>query len=487
MRLNEYVWSRNPRGMHNKAATTRLNTGKMIDMKMGWAKLVTLSADYLDVVEQLLTNNITPIIRIFRPRMGAIPPLEMMGTWRRYYEVGVRWFEFYNEPNLENEWPQGFQPDYQDTAGTIAPLMQNWLAWAEAMIAMGAYPAFPALAETAETRIGTAQWINAMLNYLAENYYDRFRAVASNGLWCATHPYTYNHFYQENPGSSSPRSPESENANEGGWRFDYPYDSVSQADKPGITAVSGPPEYPLGDIVGLTAVGTAFMTRFAELFGGGAIPVVGTEGGIYPVPNSPADFQQIDARYPGVTWTSHGEATLAMFNWLASADSPPWMFGVTLWKEDNYLETFQGDSPATRRMIETPTRFKEVLPVEPLDGPGPRALAAMKGPGPIHGAPDYHFLIITPGFNLDWFFSHGQAYWERYRPAILTSINFIANMNYKKSLGVTVLASSDSADYIMQQIRERWPNVWVDMLKIDSADELARVLNERVTNGRRFG
>ena len=40
-------------------------------------------------------------------------------------------------------------PDYNNLIGTIAPLVQNWLDWAEKIIELGGYPAFPALSDTA--------------------------------------------------------------------------------------------------------------------------------------------------------------------------------------------------------------------------------------------------------------------------------------------------------------------------------------------------
>jgi hypothetical protein len=130
MRLNEYEWSRNPRGMHNASAAARMDIYKLKAMQMGWAKLVTLSADYLDVVEGLLQANITPIIRVFKDRFGAAPPSgELINIWRTYRSLGVRWFEFYNEPNLGDEWAFGFRQSYRDRQNVIAPLMDNWLTF----------------------------------------------------------------------------------------------------------------------------------------------------------------------------------------------------------------------------------------------------------------------------------------------------------------------------------------------------------------------
>lgn len=485
MRLNEYVWSRNPRGMHNKNAPIKMNLDNLRATRMGWAKYAALDFEYVPDIQQLLASNITPIVRIWRPRFGAgIPDGKMNEAYSAYIREGAKWLEFYNEPNLENEWPYEQFPDYRNIAGSIAPLMENWLNWSEWVINQGAYPAFPALSEAVGESYDVLGWLNAMLTFLADRHYDRFRTIAQNGLWVATHPYIYNHFYQEGSGPLNPRSHLDYRADQGGWRFEYPYDPISQSDKPGLTTISGPGGSP-GDPIGLIGMGDAFMRKFQELFGGGAIPVVGTEGGVFPVPTL-SEFYQLDSRYPGYDGGSHAEATVAMFNWIVQ-QAPPWMFGVALWKENDYWETASGEVPAVQKMMQMGQPLKDVPPLEPLDGPGPRFLADWRGPGPIHGSPDYHFVVVAPGFNADWLFERGSAYFERFKPQLLPSIDYIGYLNYKRSLGVTVLATPNLAQYMRDEISGRWPAVWVDMLAVESAEALAKALDERVQTGRRFG
>ncbi len=486
MRLDEYQWSHNPRGMHNNRAAHHFNVSWLVQMRMGWGKIVAVDREFMNVIPQMMGSNITPIVRLWRPNFGAgVYTPDMMAAWKEYMAAGVRWFEFYNEPNLGNEWPENTPPDYMNIPGIIAPLMQNWLSWAETIIGMGGYPAFPALAEAVGGPSDVTSWMIAMLTYLADNCYDRFRTVANSGMWCATHPYIYNHFYQEGTGPLDARPPGAERADEGRWHFEYPYDPITQAHNPGLTAVSGGPDYPQGDPVGLTGMGHAFIQRFQDLFGGGAVPVVGTEGGITPVPG-PSSLQQIDQRFPPFDWSSHAEATLAAFNWIAQ-EGPPWMFGLTLWKENDYFEGQSGPVPATKRLMATAPAFKMVPPVEALGGPGPRALKVPVGPGPIHGSPDFHFLILAPGFNTAWFFQHARDYWDRFRPILVTATDTIAYLPYSKSLGVTVLATPDVAGAMAEQVRDRWPTVWFDLIVASQPEDVAAVLQTRAANGRRFG
>src|SRR5438067_4205580 len=135
MRLDEYQWSHNPRGMHNNRAAFAFDVSRLAKMRMGWAKIVAVDREFLNVIPQMLANNITPIVRLWRPRFGANAyTSDMVAAWQAYIAAGVRWFEFYNEPNLDAEWPEGTFPDYNNVPGIIAPLVQNWLSFAEKII-----------------------------------------------------------------------------------------------------------------------------------------------------------------------------------------------------------------------------------------------------------------------------------------------------------------------------------------------------------------
>jgi hypothetical protein len=485
MRLNEYVWSHNPRGLHN-TSPGGADVNRFTRLRCGWAKLVSIDREHVPAIPVLLANNITPIIRVFKPRFGAGSPTpEMVKAWQEYYRAGVRWFEFYNEPNFTIEWPEGVNFSYADIAGTIAPLMNNWLTWAENIIEMGGYPAFPALGEQTGTVSDVTSWLHNMMQYLADNHYERFRNIANNGMWCATHPYWYNHFYQEGPNVITPRPPEQQSADQGGWHFEYPFDPLTQANSPGLTTVSGPPDFPRGDPISVIGMGHAFMVKFNEMFGGGAVPVIGTEGGMTPPPE-PMGVSALDARYPGFTWTSHAEATLAAFNWIAQ-QGPPWMFGIALWIEHEIFSGPHGELALVPRLERTAPIYKTVPPIEALDGPGPGFYKALKGPGPIHGTPDYHFVVIAPGFNTNWFFAEARDYWQMFRPTIVTNTGYIAHIPPEKSLACTVIATPELVDYMTRQIKDRWPNVYFDLVTAPDAATIADVLRQRTSSGRRFG
>jgi hypothetical protein len=511
MNLQDYKWFRNPRGMHNKGVISGGNAERWIRPQMGWAKLVAGGNEYVrETAVRLLEHNCMPIVRIYRPAHGAQPPEPVFfDSYREYIEVGALWFELYNEPNLEGEWPQkpggwgsAVYLDWANREEVIVPMMDNWLDWAERLIDMGGYPAFPALADSADHRHASVYWIDAFLSYLKETYESRFRDVIGNGLWCATHPYLYNHFYQEVPGGPAwqARPPQDERANEGGWHFEYPYDPLQQRRDPGRTVFGGTPLAPMGDTNALLGGAWAFTALLKKYFDAGPVPVVGTEGGIWRIPDPSDSPHVIDDRYPGYTWESHAEATMALWRWICEK-APPWFWGVTVWQEDDYYDLHGGPVLAIQRMEAEAPILKDVPSIETDSGdvevPGvtseveeeeeERPVEVARGPGPVHGQPDFHWLILAPGLQAEWFFQAARRYWQSFRPTLMTDWDMIGYLPRKKSLAVTVLARPDTIDYLDANIRDEWPNVFYDPIVADDLAAMQAELDRRADAQRRFG
>jgi hypothetical protein len=486
MLLSDYIWSRNPRGMHVKRALiTPLEHSRWARMQAGWVKLVAAEHEYVDDAMTFLSNDVTPVVRLYVARFGASPmTVQMRELTLAYVRAGVRWFEFYNEPNQPIEWPEGTNVDWRNYDGIIRPMMDNWLVWAEYIASLGCYPGFITLAESDFLPQAAVRWMDAMINDLAHRYYDRFRNLLAGGMYVATHPYILNHYYQEIPGGgqASARPPEAQNAAEPGWHFEYPYDPICQRSDPGRTIYGGTALTPNGDPVGLTAMGRMFNERTAALFGSQAVPVLGTEGGIWPFTNAPS-YQQ-DTRYPHYTRESQGEGTLAMFEWIARL-GPPWFFGVCLWKEDEYFEA--GDVRATSRMEQTAPMYKTVPAVSVMaDGSGPIPLGA-EGPGPVHGDPTHHMIVLAPGTDPSWFFDTAQAYWNTFRPIVTTLPDFIGFVPYSQSVAATVIAPPDQMEAMTSVIQDRYPNVLIDLIVVEDVNVVRDLFNSRVYANQRFG
>lgn len=469
MRLDEYQWSHNPRGLHNEGAYKALNFDRYRRLQLGWMKLVCGGDEFVKDIPTLLSLNITPVIRIYRTVPGAEPIDEgVRRYWEAYRRAGALWFEFYNEPNFPDpEWPVEMRPNvhFTNIEQVIRPLCDNWIIFAEYILSIGGYPGFPALGESSDV----VQFMDAMLTFLRDNRHERFINIMRSGGYAAVHPYTLNHYYQEMPGQPLvARPPEQQNALEGGWHFEYPYDPISQSISPGITA--------FGDPNSLIGMGTVFNQRLKEWFDLDPVPAVGTEGGIYPLPTH-GETKQPDNRFPPYTPQSHGEATAALFNWMAT-QGPDWLLGLALWKEDDYYNYSLPAVSALERIPQIGWRGE----------PMPHAPYVQRGPGPIHGEPDFHALVLAPGLEPSWFFDTAQAYWQQFRPIVTTAWNFVDFIPNDKSLGVTVITPPDMVDSMRQAIAQQYPNVLLDVIVAEGDfTSVTEVLNQRVQSNRRFG
>ena len=493
MLLSDFEWSRNPRGLHVRGVyVTPMQYERWTEAGFGWVKLVAAELEYLDDAVDFMRMGVTPVVRMYRPRWGARP----LDTRQRAenladQDVGGEWLGDYKETQQPIDCAPGGEINWRNM-DLIAPLMDNWLNWAEFIVSQGGYPGFIPLAESDADDAAAVRWMDAFLNYLAARHYDRFRYVLANGCYCATHPYILNHFYQQRPGGGplSAREPHEQNADEGGWHFEYPYDPICQATDPGRTVYGGTALTPNGDPVGLTAMGRMFNERCAAMFGSQAVPVLGTEGGIWPFlthdPNQ--QYFQQDDRYPPYNLDSQAEGTAAMFDWIAQV-SQPWFFGVCLWKEDEYYD--RGTAPAIVRLRGRPPILREVPPIPVMASgiAGPEAAPPLApGPGPIHGSADFHILILAPGLDPDWFFDTAQAYWERFRPIVTTYIDLIDFITNQQSLAVTVIATPDVVEAMQARINEtQYPYVWYDMIVAQSKEDIAARLQIRVERDQRFG
>jgi len=583
MNFRDYQWFKNPRGLRNNGPYLAIKPERYTRPRMGWARLVAGGTEHLDTVKSLVAQNCMPIISIYRERMGAAPaPNAWYDLYLQYIDAGALWFEFYEEPNSPQFWPlsadgrPAITPDW-NSQECIQPLMDNWLVWAEHIIKLGGYPAFPALAETTEPALATVKWLEICLLYLKEVAAERFIKLLDGGLWLAAHPFVMNHYYQEPPGGpvNAQRPHYQQSAAEEGWHFEYPYDPVQQHADPGRSPFGGTAQSPFGDPNGLVAAGEAFQELLRNMFNAGPIPVIGTAGGIHPIPAPNADPVQQDARYLSYDRDSHGEATLAMFQWIAR-HGPPWFFGVALSTEADY---YSGPSlaPAIELLLNRPPVLKEIpdldtthgiamsaappapepaassSPVSPETPPAPQPvmnnpeppspisaptpmLPAMPlpqllqeppppppsepialpsvmppaapspnlqpipmppsspsmeargaGPGPVSGAPDYHWLLLAPDLPEDWFWDVAWRYWDAFRPTLIPSTNLIGGVPPENSLAVTVIAPTSALDALKQSIHKDYPNVKIDAIAADDQDALQTELERRAQIDQEYG
>lgn len=307
MELSEYERPPSLRGIHGSPGT-HANfdhdhwIAQVQEMGMGLYKLMDDgSGSVLEFARKLRAKNIMPIVRMWgdRPNPGTLSA-KALSNLKRYVDEGItRWFEVNNEPNLPYEWKYG---EWR-TGGRPELVAQNWLKDAEAVIERGGYPAFPALAQCSHNEDSSSiLWYLNAFEWMSRNAANTARDVFSGGAWIASHDAVLNHCYREANGT---------------WHFEYPYDPICQADKPGRTIMDDD-----NSLIG-HRVPVQLLRDHFDL----EVPVMSTEGGVF-VPHQ--GVAQWDPRYPGYDVNGHAERTVAMYRWLES-NAPDYYFGMCPW------------------------------------------------------------------------------------------------------------------------------------------------------------
>lgn len=146
----------NGRGLHGSPAnqplsqaTTDYFVAELQAMNIKWFKILQDDLPYVSdsyLVEQLVANDIEPIMRIYKPFNERYEHLtDLMAE---AVPLGVHYFELYNEPNVA-DLAGGWQAGERVSVGRMADL---WILAAREVHAAGAYPSLPPLA-------GGAAWM----------------------------------------------------------------------------------------------------------------------------------------------------------------------------------------------------------------------------------------------------------------------------------------------------------------------------------------
>jgi hypothetical protein len=307
VQLSDYERPASLRGIHGSPGT-HANfdhdhwIGQLREMGISLYKVMDDgSGSVLEFARKLRANNIMPIVRMWADSPNPTTlSAKALATVKRYIQEGItRWIEVNNEPNLPHEW----RPGQWRAGGRPELVCQNWLRDAHSVIEMGGYPALPALAQCSmDADCSSIRWYVSAFEWMARDAANSARDVFSNGAWIASHDATLNHCYRDDTGQ---------------WHFDYPYDPICQADKPGRSIMDDDN----------SLIGHRVPVQLLKEHLGLIVPVISTEGGVF-VPHD--GVVQWDNRYPGYDANGHAERTVAMYRWLES-NTPDYYFGMCSW------------------------------------------------------------------------------------------------------------------------------------------------------------
>lgn len=289
-------------------------------MGVKWVKIANHDGG-LELAELLLANDIMPIVRIYRaePNPGTLGERELQAV-RDYVSIGVRYFEFNNEPELGVEWVGGVVPP-----NALDIVAQNAIIDMERILERGGYPAIPALATG-------SRW-DIVGKIVELGRIDLFQGP----VWQAVHNYSVNHpiDYPDDDGNQrgAPYTPEfferirSERWGRDAWNG-RSLDEVNRLRRERANP-------------GHTIMDDASCWRSYEFFDalvrkhiGRSIPVLSTENGWLV-------GEDADPRYPATTPNLHMAQTLEACRIMMGTSeryppAPDYYFCTAFWLLGNY-------------------------------------------------------------------------------------------------------------------------------------------------------
>lgn len=178
----------NGRGMHwiPTVAQSRSVVDRFVrelqEMKIKWAVILNGGTDagrndYL--VKRLTQAGIMPVMRIYTPGLQPIPTEELEALVRHYRDMGVYYYQIYNEPNLRFE-NNGRDPD-------VSRYLDLWVPAARAVVRAGGLPGFGALSPGGD--MDDLEFLRAALRELKR----RGQVDVLDRAWLSVHNYAGHH------------------------------------------------------------------------------------------------------------------------------------------------------------------------------------------------------------------------------------------------------------------------------------------------------
>jgi hypothetical protein len=151
------------------------------EMKIKWMVILNDDTkiganDYL--VKQLVANGIMPIMRIYTPSGRPIEG-DIGALVQHYRQLGVHYYQLYNEPNLNDENPDGIP--------NVDRYLDRWLPGAKAVVAAGGLPGLGALSPGGN--YDDMEFIKALFDRIKQ----RGEVNTLDKAWLSMHNYTLNH------------------------------------------------------------------------------------------------------------------------------------------------------------------------------------------------------------------------------------------------------------------------------------------------------
>ena len=101
--------------------------------------------------------------------------------------------------------------------------------------------------------------------------------------------------------------------------------------------------------------------------------------------------------------------------------------------------------------------------------------------------PDYHFLLIAPNLGAEWYFEAARAYWERFRPIVVSDLSLISIVPDNMTVSVTVVARRDLVAQLGVELSQLKPEALFDPVVFDFIEDAQMTLEQRAQSNQPFG
>ena len=310
-------WSTHIYGQPNE--TTDYFVKEIKQMGIKWVKFLNDQVDGRDydyLVQQLVANDIMPVMRIYTQCNEPIDLGALGRMVEHYLPMGLYYYELFNEPDIP-----GFDGGWCEDVGQDAVYLESiWAPAAREIEARGGYPSIPSIFPIGK---GVPGWQDSFFQQFLHAIKDSGDTPLLYRSWGAVHNYFINH----PPG--------------------YPTDEVNRTGRPltheeiarfhltqaQVDAINlararqfEPGGYHVGDDPDQDVTGFHFFIgyhdQFEEIFGF-EIPLISTEGGA-------TVGSCEDPRYPCVDAQMQKEWTLAAYEYMLDR-APRYFFATCTW------------------------------------------------------------------------------------------------------------------------------------------------------------
>jgi hypothetical protein len=101
--------------------------------------------------------------------------------------------------------------------------------------------------------------------------------------------------------------------------------------------------------------------------------------------------------------------------------------------------------------------------------------------------PDYHFLMVAPNLEPEWFFRGARAYWERFRPTVIKDGALLTLLPSDVTVAVSILTRRDAFETLAVEVARNLPRAYIDALIYETVREAAGTLDARAAANQPFG